>query len=1682
MTQSGGIISSPAATGAAGTQFEQHLGAFWLAQLLTGAIPPVIRDCVVRSVSFQTKRFGWRTDDFLIEGENGAGVSRKLVVQAKRSFTVSASDPECTKTFKDFWDDYRDPGRFDPVNDRFVLATMRGTDSLLRSLGGLLECARAASDSGDFLARLTVPGVVEAKAKSYLEVITAIVSDTGGGTPSHEELWSFLRVVYILGVDLTTDTGQVEALVKSLLAQTANVADKMGAADETWNALVRMAGEAMPASKTLRREDLSDAVCIRHAPIGAAEHAVLKALSDHTEPILSRVRGLIGGRLRLGRKLVVGQALDALQTNQVVLISGPAGGGKSCVAKAVAETLSKGYFVFCFRGEEFGESHLDGTLAKAQVQASAKRLGAILAGQTRKVLLVESVERLLEKPSRDAFADLLEMISKDDGWLLVLTCRDYSTELVRDSLLAASGLRHRVITVPPLNDDELAEIVAGFQMLIRPLGDGRLRNLFRNPYVLDKAVGIDWSDEGPLPQSERAFRDRFWRDIVRNGNPTGDMPRRRDTCFVEVARRRADALTPYADCSGLDREALRSLQSDSLVVAEDDDHFATAHDVLEDWAILRWIGSQYQTCEGSAHALSARLGESPAVRRTFRKWASELVVEDPAAADRLFRAAAAGEGHSERFNDDCLVALLQSDASPAFLVAHKDLMVADGHKLLNKLIYLLRVACFATPEGESAVDSVGTRYVPVGPAWASILAVVNESLPSFVESDRGLLLGLIEDWAKGVSVEIPYPAGSTEAASIALWSLARMDGWVPPEVSGRALRVLSKIPKGDTDSFTAMLTGSPKHWTNEYTDDLRKIVLEGAEGVYAARDLPEVVCAAATDYLLEAQAERDEEYHYAADFGVEASFGIHLGRQHAFFPPSAYCGPLLFLLRFHHLHGIRLLQAIFNYSAERYAHQDGPQRKIEPPEAVTITFSNGTSRQQWFSGQLWGLYRGVTDGPCCLQSMLMALERWLREVAECSPELLDTILQVILLGTNNASVTAVIASISVAYPSRCSETLLALLGVREYVQIDLSRSVAERTSSLGEMGFATVPLGGVYAAERREANGWPHRQGHIETAIFEVQSGSFAERIQSVIDRHRAALPPSGERSEDDLIWSLALDRMDRRQLTISTPEREIVLADGTRYIQMETQVSDPVAKAMANESAVRHAGLNGRLALLVWADRSFRREPVDGPADSWCEQLATARSLPKDEDPDNLAADGPALVAAVCVRDHWENMDAGNRAWCARTVCAAVSETANTWDHISRMQRHAMSGGRACAEVLPALLGQCGEGDVRAQVSDALLVAVTHPVDEVRNGAFHGITVAGLLKVDRMTAKMCLNAAAIEAVELAKAWKIERETSYDQGRQHKDISADVALSVLARLRARDPELMGEAFLGMASKMWVRDKAAVRILSVLNSVPDDPSATQAYVLAAGALTARWAAGRETRPHYEVEYAVADQIANFALRAPEQATGQILRPIVEAVGRCPEETGRFVQSLICAEDRHRQGAKFWKVWEMFATAAVSAPWIRTLHWEHPTGRKLVSSLFLMETHWNDGARHWRCLDGFSDRIDALYDRLPAVPLPSELYLLFLLRVGERSLPNGFQRVAVRLQAGDAALTLANDDARYALETILRRFVYGKPLELKSHAVLRESVRYLLDRLVDVGSSTAFKMRDDFSTPIPPAISG
>ena len=1388
-----GRVSSPASTGGAGMFFEQHVAAFWLAQLLVRGVPPILHDCVVVEVHLQTENLGWHTDDFLIVGQGGTGDVRKLAGQVRRTFTVSSTDDECRKAVQDFWKDFRNPQQFSLASDRFALVTLRGTTSLLEHFSGLLDCSRAAPDGGEFERRMATPGFVNAKAVKYCDEIRTIIGETEGRNVSAAEIWPFLRVLHVLSLDLNSATRQTEAMIMTLLAYTTGEQDALGAAEASWNALLREVGEGMPGARSYRRDDLPEVLRQRHASLGVAEHQALRSLNEHSALILAGIRSVIGSRLHLTRARLVQQVIEQLDSTQVVLISGASGSGKSVIAKDAIGILATDHFAFGFRAEEFAHPHFDGTLQSNQIPGNAATLAAILAGQGRKVLLVESVERLLEHFTRDAFTDLLTLVARDKSWRLVLTCRDYSADLVRACFLGSAGIGHSVVTIPPLNDEELEEVEAAHATLAVALGNAALRRVLRNPYVLDKALQVSWSEERPLPQSEREFRALFWREIVRvDHRAAGGLPRRREDVFVKIALRRARALTMYAACGDLDPEVIDGLRRDSVIVSSQESGalLAPAHDVLEDWAILHWIEEQSVIHAGSVGGLSAAIGTHPAVRRTYRKWVSELVDRDPEVADGLFRAAVREGGLPAQFRDDTLISLLRSPSSAGFLERHTEELFANDRYLLRRVIHLLRVACVTTPDWlETTTPHASLFNVPDGPAWACVLRLVVTRLQSFGQEDRLLLLGLIEDWARGVTWQHPYPEGAESVAAIAYWLLPDFDNYGSKDQWKRTLQVIAKIPNADRERFATLMQGRRDNEERDRAaEEFRELLFEGLEGMAAARDMHEVVVSAANDYLLCSEADLRREWDYSSSLELETLFGIKHGRSYGFFPASAYRGPFLPLLRHHPPEGIDFIIGVFNHSADWYAHPRIRLEYVEPPFEMTLTFEDGMSRTQWFNPRLWNLYRGTSVGPYVLQSLLMALERWLLEFAEALPRDLDGVLLRLLRRSDSVAITAVVASVATAFPHGSGEALLVLLGSRMCIRLDHLRLASETQVPSGLSGLFPQwdARNEVYEAERKEADALVHRRHDLETAVANLQLGPLAPRVHQILDRLRAEIPPVDEQDEEDRVWRLAIHRMDLRQYTIPEDAAQAPAAaeGGTsaqparQYIRLDPKEPEPDVKEMVKQSAAKFQAVNASLSLLMWGMNAFeRKEGTTYDPTQWRERLQAARlgdGRDGGGEEHNLNRGGPGYVAAVCVRDHWEEMSGDERDWCVGAICSEVERDGNQWNRTARVQRFSMSADRPCAWVLPLLVGKPLEDEQRTRVLRMLAVALTHAIDEVRWYAVSGIGI-NLWSIDRDLTLRCVDALATEATLVEQAVGAERRREYEQRRPLDEIEGELA-------------------------------------------------------------------------------------------------------------------------------------------------------------------------------------------------------------------------------------------------------------------------------------------------------------------
>ena len=234
---------------------------------------------------------------------------------------------------------------------------------------------------------------------------------------------------------------------------------------------------------------------------------------------------------------------------------------------------------------------------------------------------------------------------------------------------------------------------------------------------------------------------------------------------------------------------------------------APAHDVLEDWAILQWIEQRFARHEGEARLLTEDIGGFPALRRAFRKWLGEMLECEAETADAFVWSVVRDASLAPHFRDDTIVCALLSSSAASFLERHRGLLLENERHLLRRVIHLLRVACKTTPRW-LAFRSSGYQplfFVPHGTAWAAVLRIVKEELDTMLPDDAGLVLGLIEDWATSVAWWMPYPEGSEDAGKIAFGLLPHLDGYGHDNMRKRALQVIAKIPKADSDAFLELV-------------------------------------------------------------------------------------------------------------------------------------------------------------------------------------------------------------------------------------------------------------------------------------------------------------------------------------------------------------------------------------------------------------------------------------------------------------------------------------------------------------------------------------------------------------------------------------------------------------------------------------------------------------------------------------------------------------------------------------------------------------------------------------------------------------------------------------------------------------------------------------------------------------
>ena len=1400
----------------------------------------------------------------------------------------------------------------------------------------------------------------------------------------------------------------------------------------------------------------------------------MTALVEHGKTSLAGIRSTIGSGYRIDRSSAVLSLLGDLAEHQVVIVSGAAGSGKSALAKDALEQMESKCPVLAFQSVEFATAHIDETLARTQASLSGERLTALLAGQDRKIILIESVERLLEHSVRDAFLQALNLAVGDRSVQVVLTVRDYSLETVRSAFLASAGLAHKVFEVAALTDEELNQVEAAVPSLSRPLQDSQLRSLLRTPYVLDIAARLEWSDDS-FPANAREFREKCWNELVRANQFAGDgMPNRREKAFLQVAYKRATKLRPFVDVRGSDDKAIAALLADSLLVcsATSSTLYSSAHDVLEDWAILKWLDIQFEISERLLWKLADGVGGYPAIRRGFRRWLGERFSIDGDGAREMVLECVAKDVLAPHFRDDCVVAALLSDDAEEFVEGCRPKLAENDWKLLRQVIHMLRVACKESPRWLDVPGLPSTMLVPSGAGWTPTLRVVAGRIEELLPQYSMSVLGLVEDWSKQMNWQNPSPDGVQEAGVVVDALLPEFDKYGFDDARKRLLKVMVKIPNAVSAFGVIMEEAKKREDGNRTVSDFVELALDETWGTGICRDLPKEVYSLVNARLKFSEGDLEEEQRNFESVAVECNFGVRDDWHFKCFPASASQGPFLSLLTSHPQDALVFILDLLNHAGDWYGNRRWPGRHLEAAFKVELKIPDHGVVEQWMNGRLYGLYRGMTVGPYPIQSALMALESWLLGIAKRDDVDLESWLLFILKKSNNVMATSVVASVCVANPAKAKRAGLALLTSRAIVELDRERLAQDRPTALSA-AFGLNPSHRIYEKERENANNLDHRKEDLLALAVRMQLTDSREAVWEIIDRHLAEMPE--DQDEETRVWRLALHRMDVRnfeQLPPPDAGEEEADKDEAGGVYFGPGRPDPDIQKMIDESVEsaqtlnRHLGLQNR-AMSAWENR----ESED--AQDWRSALLSeARAIEQElGDPELFVRDGPGLVAAICIRDHLEDLNSDEFEWCARRVEFEVYRHADSSDEANRLGRGMLRADRACASVIPILMAKGASATV-VDTRSLLSLVLTHPIDELADYASEGAG-AFLGDEDKEVVLECAAAAAYRA----RAYAALREEQMTLPYNERVYGLELADRATAKVR----RAIDDSRLDFANELALLDfddqyveVALGAILKILGYHPQWEESRDFYSRVTRLVAENWArrAGDKSLS-VQREVTFLQCVARFALKLSAQDARRICGPVVDSIKSRPDKIANFLTELILGADNNVDDC-FWDLWQDIADRVADAPWHDRLERRQGSENTVIRLVFL-GIYWKEDAKHWHRLDGHAHRLDDLARRLPAVSSCVIAYSTYLSTIGQQNVPDAFELVNDVLKKSDGTEIASNSTVAYYLETLLRRFVYSEPHRVKSDHALREAIVEILDALVAGGSSSAYRMRDDFVTP-------
>ncbi len=1443
-------------------------------------------------------------------------------------------------------------------------------------------------------------------------------------------------------------------------------------------------------------------------------------LTLYTDSVLKSIRTEIvydGKSIKLDRSQILKDISEATDSLSPIILSGGAGVGKTAVIKDFYETIKDSSPLFVFKATQFRNiSHIN-ELFKNYGEITATDFINEHKDIKAKFMVIDSSERLAEIEDQDIFRMFLTSLI-ENGWTVIFTVRYSYLDDLRFQLKEVYGIGFVSLNIADLTREEIEKIAADNNFNL-PKNE-RLAALLGTPLYLNEYLQ-NYANIGENA-SYGDFREIIWKKQIQDSaKQAGNIHRRREDCFLKIARKRADDGGFFVKTEDCDQEALQKLEADEIIKFDSNagGYFIT-HDVYEEWALDKIIEHVFVSAKDYGNFYK-QIGSSLPIRRAFRNWLSDKLFVNDDNAKQLIDFTIKDGSVDSHWKDEVLVSVLLSDYLSVFFERFETELLEEPEKvvtqessskiirsitvslkyedrLLHKILFLLRVACkmidedFLTLLGVTKVGAVSLKTVftkPKGNGWNSVIAFINEHKEKLQFRYMNAVLPVLDDWNRS------YKSGETtkQASQIALYyyqKLTEQEGFYFSSRDDTKDKLIRTILNGSGEIKTELIaivdeiiaSGDTSHRSRYY--ELVKVMLSSvSDSSEIAKQLPEQVIKLANLFWFYKPKERNG-YPFS-DYRNDIEQYFDLTEDHLeYYPASAFQTPIFPLLQNDPQKTVDFILAFTNKSVEYFAKSEFAQ--YESAEIDVVIDDSGKTVKQYICHRIWNLYRGTQVAPPLLKSVHMALERWLLWVVRSgTKEVAESWCLYLLRNSRSASITAIVISAVLAEPSKLFNVAQILFHTKDLFLFDTARMQLDMTAK-STYGISHDPTG-LFRNERIATCNDKHRSGSLEHLAFHYQvfaseegetiAKQRQETLWKIFDDYYKKLPKKSKETESDKTWKLYLARMDRRKMKIMTEKK-----DDQVLISFNPEI-DPELKKYSEDALAKNSESMKYLPLQLWAKNRFEKngdyKKYSQYEDDYKYAISETKEINKglelnksDEKSFTLFYRSvPAYVGAVLLRDFSDRLDSEEKKFCKEIVLKSASAP------IGDSYHYQIGDGVGVAiSALPFLLKDFPEDSHEIKkillftLFDSYPIGMSQKLSDYPSGAI----LHTLWKENPSDAQSLLWGYLQLKPLYDELWETFRKENHDKGtynfskQEFLDKFSEKYKTEISKVLENKNE-----YGDIKSTDQIDTDTLVTAFELLPiEIPEESHKAfvkQILPVLSKKLFKDRHGRDDDRFDYGAKHRFLDKLACIILSLKTDEIESYLKPILDDF-KDSKDAAELFESFISIEDRLAHYDQFWVTWKLFYPKIVTLVQSKGSRFY---SKEVIRTYLLAWNSWREGASEWHTL---KDREKSFFKKASEDMgnNSSTLYSIakFLSDIGTSFRDEGILWISDMLKNNP---DLSNQELEvntvYYLENLVRSYILKNRHKIKTTLNLKTKILVILDFLLSKGSVTAYMLRED-----------